>query len=286
MDGWETRRHNPAPFDWVVLRMGVASGLVKGVEIDTGFFNGNQAPEIAVEGCFKPDAEEEELKNPDFKGWTTILSKQECGPACRQAWLLGKDLEITKTPFTHIRLCMYPDGGIGRFRLYGEALPVFPEDINEVFDLAATVNGGVALRCSDQHFGTKDNLLLPGRGKDMGDGWETKRSRGVHIDWVIIRLGAPGEIEKIVVDTAHFRGNFPTSVQLFAAEGADEPGADDHDRWVQILAPSPCGPDKEHFYEKSDLSDVPGKVYGYIKMVIIPDGGVKRLRVLGRRKAA
>jgi allantoicase len=179
---------------------------------------------------------------------------------------------------------MYPDGGIGRFRLYGDAVPVFPQDVNEVFDLAATVNGGVALRCSDQHFGTKDNLLLPGRGKDMGDGWETKRSRGAHIDWVIIRLGAPGEIERLVVDTAHFRGNFPQRVQIFAAEGEEEPSPEDS-KWTEILPASPCGPDKEHIHGKSGLSHVYGKVYSYVKMVIIPDGGVKRLRVFGRRKA-
>lgn len=284
-DGWETRRHNPAPFDWVVFRLGVASGRVKGVEIDTGFFNGNHAPEIAVEGCFRSDADEEELKSPDFKGWTTILSRQECGGACRQAWTLAQGTEITKQAFTHVRLCMFPDGGIGRFRLYGDAVPVFPQDVNEVFDLAATVNGGVAVRCSDQHFGTKDNLLLPGRGVDMGDGWETKRSRGEHIDWVIVRLGAAGEIEHIVVDTAHFRGNFPQKVQLFAAHGDSEPAADDQERWVQVLAPAKCGPDKEHVYDKNQLENVAGKTFGYVKMVIIPDGGVKRLRVFGRRQA-
>jgi allantoicase len=179
---------------------------------------------------------------------------------------------------------MYPDGGIGRFRLYGDAVPVFPQDVNEVFDLAATVNGGVAVRCSDQHFGTKDNLLLPGRGKDMGDGWETKRSRGAHIDWVIIRLGAPGEIERLVVDTAHFRGNFPQRVQIFAAEGEVEPSPEDS-KWTEILPASSCGPDKEHIHDKSGLSHVDGKVYSYVKMVIIPDGGVKRLRVFGKRKA-
>lgn len=263
----------------------MSSGRVKGVEIDTGFFSGNHAPEIAVQGCFMSNEEEEQLKKPDFAGWETILGRQECGPACRQAWLLQVESEITKKPFTHVRLCMYPDGGIGRFRLYGEALPVFPNNTDEVFDLAATVNGGVATRCSDQHFGTKDNLLLPGRGVDMGDGWETKRTRGVHIDWVIVRLGAPGLIKSIVVDTAHFRGNFPQKVQIFAAEGTDgtEPDADDWDKWVQILAPAKCGPDQEHTYETDALSDVEGKVYAYVKMVIIPDGGVKRLRVFGKR---
>jgi len=262
----------------------VSSGRVKGVEIDTGFFNGNHAPEVGVQGCYiAPEdekAEEEKVSRPDFKGWKTILDRQECEGARRQAWLLKTS---TEEAYTHVRLQMFPDGGIGRFRLYGDAVPIFPSDPKEVFELSATVNGGVATRCSDQHFGVKDNLILPGRGVDMGDGWETKRSRGVHIDWVIIRLGTPGEIQKIVVDTAHFRGNFPQKVQVYAAEGPEEPEAGEHEKWTQVLAPTKTGPDVEHFYEGEQLESVQGKGYAFAKLVIIPDGGVKRFRVFGRR---
>lgn len=281
-DGWETRRHNPEEFDWVVVQLGVASGRVKGVEIDTAFFDGNHAPEIAVEGSFAPDEEDGKIVDKAFGGWEMILDKQACGPSRRQAWLLAK---ITEKAYTHVRLRMYPDGGIARFRLYGEAVPVFPQDVDAVFDLAATVNGGVAVACSDQHFGTKDNLLLPGRGVDMGDGWETKRTRGVHVDWVIVRLGAPGEIEKIVVDTAHFRGNFPKEVQIFAGRwsAGKEPEPQD-EGWREVLPPQKTGPDKEHDYAEDTLRDVKDTVYSHVKMVIIPDGGVKRLRVFGRRR--
>lgn len=281
-DGWETRRHNTEPFDWVVIRLGVASGRVKGVEIDTAFFNGNQAPEVAVQGCFVSSSREEELKDKEFGEWETILPKQECGPSQRHGWLLP---EVTKRPYTHVRLQMFPDGGIARFRLYGYAVPVLPQNIDTVFDLAATVNGGVAVACSDQHFGTKDNLLLPGRGEDMGDGWETKRSRGDHVDWVIVRLGIPGITDHVIVDTAHFRGNFPQKVQVFGAAPAGEkaPAHDDESAWTEILKPEKLGPDKEHKFEKDVLAGVEGQVFGFVKMVIIPDGGVKRLRVLGRR---
>jgi allantoicase len=280
-DGWETRRHNPEEFDWVIIRLGVASGRVKGLEIDTAFFDGNHAPEIAVQGCFAPDEEEEKIKDKQFGGWEMILDKQECGPSRRQGWLLDK---TTEKAYTHVRLLMYPDGGIARFRLYGEAVPVFPQDTNAVFDLAATVNGGVAVSCSDQHFGTKDNLLLPGRGVDMGDGWETKRTRGQHVDWVIVRLGAPGEIERAVVDTAHFRGNFPKEVSIFAGKWEEGKTPEHDDKgWQEILPPQKTGPDKEHEYEADLLKDVKGSQYSHVKMVIIPDGGVKRLRVFGRR---
>ncbi|KAF2835680.1 Allantoicase [Patellaria atrata CBS 101060] len=277
-DGWETRRHNPNPFDWVVIRLGVASGKVKGVEIDTAYFNGNHAPEIAVEGCFNSD--DEVVKDEEFTGWESILSRKECGPSQRQAWILHS---LTDKAYTHVRLLMYPDGGIARFRLFGLAVPVFPEAIDEVFDLAATVNGGVAVSCSDQHFGTKDNLLLPGRGVDMGDGWETKRTRGPHVDWTIIKLGTPGHIEKIVIDTAHFRGNFPQKVQVFASRSEEELGPDDP-RWVEILSPQKAGPDKEHEYDGSALQNIEDMAYSHVKLVIIPDGGVKRFRVFGRRQ--
>ncbi|OSS49113.1 hypothetical protein B5807_05681 [Epicoccum nigrum] len=275
-DGWETRRHNTAPFDWVVIRLGVASGKVAGVEIDTAFFNGNHAPEIAVQGAFA--ASDDEVALEAYTGWETILSRQECGPSARHGWLLD-----TATPkaYTHARLLMYPDGGIARFRLYGHAVPVFPASASAVFELSATVMGGVATACSDQHFGTKDNLLLPGRGHDMGDGWETKRTRGEHIDWTIVRLGAPGEIDHVVIDTAHFRGNFPQKVQVFAGEFDQDP-AHAQDGWTEVLAPQRSAPDVETAYQ-SELKEVEGKRYTHAKLVIIPDGGVKRFRVFGRR---
>lgn len=250
------------------------------MEIDTAFFNGNHAPEIAVEGCFvTSEADEEEVKKAGYKGWESILGIQECGPSQRHGWLLEK---LTEKAYTHVRLLMYPDGGIARFRLYGVAVPVFPQSVDEVFELSATVMGGVATSCSDQHFGTKDNLLLPGRGKDMGDGWETKRTRGEHVDWVIVRLGTKGEIDKIVIDTAHFRGNFPQKVQVFAGVFEKEPGNEDKS-WTEILAPQKSGPDKEHEYGAEVLKEVKGRGYTHAKLVIIPDGGVKRFRVFGRR---
>lgn len=262
---------------------------MKGVEIDTAFFNGNQAPEIAVQGCYIPESREKEVKEPDFGEWDTILGKQDCGPSQRHAWVLP---EVTKRAYTHVRLQMFPDGGIARFRLFGHAIPILPQNIETVFDLAATVNGGVAVACSDQHFGTKDNLLLPGRGEDMGDGWETKRSRGRdHVDWVIVKLGVPGIIDRVVVDTAHFRGNFPQKVQIFAAKaptnaeeaaGMKIPAHDDTSAWTEILTPEKVGPDAEHEFKKA-LKEVEGTAYVYVKMVIIPDGGVKRLRVFGKR---
>ena len=116
----------------------------------------------------------------------------------------------------------------------------------------------------------------------MGDGWETKRSRGDHIDWVIVKLGTPGLVDHLVIDTAHFRGNFPQKVQIFAAPDAQDAPKHDSTAWVEILSPQKTGPDKEHEYGSGVLQNVV-KPFGFVKMVIIPDGGVKRIRVFGRR---
>ncbi|KAI7530222.1 hypothetical protein KC331_g14778 [Hortaea werneckii] len=118
----------------------------------------------------------------------------------------------------------------------------------------------------------------------MGDGWETKRSRGEHIDWTIIKLGTPGVIEKLVVDTAHFRGNFPQKVQIFAAPASQKAPRHEDNVWVEVLPPQKAGPDSEHEYSSDVLKQV-DKAYGFVKLVIIPDGGVKRIRVFGRREA-
>ncbi|KAK4132883.1 hypothetical protein BT67DRAFT_463250 [Trichocladium antarcticum] len=277
-DGWETRRHNTEPFDWVVFRLGVASGTVEGVEVDTTFFSGNHAPAISVEGCFSQDDEQVLSWKGGRGGWETVLGIHECGPSQRFGWKLDRP---TSKQYTHVRLNMYPDGGIARFRLFGHAVPVFPDDKDAIFDLAAAQNGGVAVSCSDQHFGTKDYLILPGRGKDMGDGWETARSRTKgHVDWAVIRLGAAGYVQNFVVDTAHFRGNYPQQVRLEAIEwkGESEPGPD-AEGWVQVAEPIKCGPDKEHPAE----SLVKDRAFTHVKLIIVPDGGVKRVRVFAKR---
>ncbi|KAF7551056.1 hypothetical protein G7Z17_g5284 [Cylindrodendrum hubeiense] len=277
-DGWETRRHNSEPFDWVIIRLGVASGTVEGIEVDTAFFSGNHAPAVSVEGVFSQDDDEVVSWKGGMGKWETILGVQEGGPSQRFGWKLDAP---TQNKYTHVRLNMYPDGGIARFRLFGHAVPVFPDDKDAIFDLAAAQNGGVAVSCSDQHFGTKDNLLLPGRGKDMGDGWETARSRSKgHVDWTIVKLGAPGYVDKFVVDTAHFRGNFPQKVAIEAIEwkGEGNPSAE-AEGWGEVVPPSKTGPDQEHDF----TSSAKDSVATHVKLIMIPDGGVKRLRAFGKR---
>ena len=115
--------------------------------------------------------------------------------------------------YTHLRLNIYPDGGVARLKVYGE---VFKDwdliDENETIDLAAAVNGASAILCNDMFFSHMDNIIMPGRGINMGDGWETKRSRiPGNRDWVIVRLAHAGVVDKIIIDTHHFKGNYPDS---------------------------------------------------------------------------
>lgn len=301
-DGWETRRHNAKEFDWVVVKLGCV-GMIEAVEIDTAHFNGNEAPEVGVEGCFLKEGEESGVEGEGFEGWREVLERQACGPSMRQAWWV-KGQGVTGEPFTHLRLKMYPDGGIARFRVYGNVIPPpLPQEAMEVGaerpveDLVSALNGGVAISCSDQHFGGRNYLILPGRGKDMGDGWETKRSRTVgHVDWVICRLGLKGRvIERVVVDTKDFRGNFPRGVRIDgfsmesakAAMGREEEPREDDAGWVPLVkGEKPCRADTEHVFEGEDLVQhgaLEGRVWTHVKMTIIPDGGVKRIRVFGRR---
>lgn len=299
-DGWETRRHNEAEYDWVVIKLGVASGVVEGVEVDTAFFNGNHAEFTAVEGAYLPEGSlgesvdvDEVVKQADYPGWKTILPKQPCGPSQRHAWTIPEGEERQK-PYTHVRLLMYPDGGIARLRLYGHAIP--PPLLGAALanppteELSSALNGSLAISCSDQHFGVIANLVNPGRGKDMGDGWETARSRVKgHTDWAVIRLGLPGTVEKILIDTRHFLGNFPRNVRVHGypkalVKAGQDPKGDVEEGWVELLTEGAIktGPDAEHVFEGAQISHGES-VYSHVRLTIIPDGGVKRIRIYGKR---
>ncbi|RLV93649.1 Allantoicase [Spathaspora sp. JA1] len=275
-DGWETRRHNPEEADWVTFNLGVSSAYLIGCEVDTAFFNGNHAPYISIEALQSFDNDNlETVKESD---WEEVIPKTECGPSQRHFF---SRIALTEKNYTHARLRMYPDGGIARFRLYGLVVPVFSKSIEQVLDLASVQNGGVAVKFSDQHFGTADNLLLPGRGHDMSDGWETKRSRDPgHTDWVIIKLGIRAKLHRIVVDTAHFRGNYPQLINVEATYVDKEQSLScDLRTWDVIVPDSKTSADKEHYYDIDE--EFANNVYSHIKLTIIPDGGVKRVRAFG-----
>jgi allantoicase len=270
MDGWESRRRRTPGHDYCIIRLGVP-GVIHGVDIDTSHFTGNFPPQASIDACVSDD------DVPD-SGWTGIVSRTDLA-GDRHHFVAVNDANS----WTHLRLNIYPDGGIARLRIYGEVRADI-EAGGGVFDLFALKNGGRALAASDEHYGSMHNLNLPGRGVNMGDGWETARRRGPGNDWMVAALGRPGVVERVEVDTAHFKGNYPDRVSveagLFESHAEARP---DSECWQTLLPESKLAMDKQHFFE-SELADL-GPV-SHVRMSIYPDGGVSRLRIFGRVAAS
>lgn len=278
MDGWESRRKRTPGYDWCIIRLGV-SGLIHGVDIDTNHFLGNHPPYASVEACcIETDIDVVTLNDPKTE-WTEILPRSPLRPGSQNLFTVHSE-----TRWTHLRLNIYPDGGVARFRVFGDVVPEWERyRPDTVLDLAAIEHGGKVVACSDMFFGPKENLIMPGRGINMGDGWETKRRRGPGYDWVVIELGASGRLSKVELDTAHFKGNYP---DRFSLEGCFQPGIaidslTQHDiPWYTLLPESKLQADSRHLFEKEILNPGP---WSHVKLNIFPDGGVSRLRLFGTR---
>jgi allantoicase len=283
MDGWETRRRREPGHDWCILQLGVR-GRVLGFDIDTHHFNGNQPSFASVDGWLAPEgAGIDELTRAS---WTELLP-----PAPVRADSQNLFAALSSETVTHIRLNIFPDGGVARFRAFGRVEPTWAnEEIDPAtrihvssdrFDLAALKNGAVALACSDAHFSPMNHLLLPGRAEDMGGGWETRRRRGWGYDWVVIQLAGRGVPEVIEVDTNHFKGNHPSrcSIDLLDAPGGRITDIVASPAWVPVLTETRLEAHTRHFFRDA-LRGVPAT---HVRLNIFPDGGVSRLRVWGRR---
>ncbi len=270
MDGWESRRKRTPGNDWCTLRLGLP-GTIFGVDIDTAHFLGNHPPFASIEAC-------EIEGDPDGSTtWTEILAKAPLQPGSQNLFEI-----LSRKRWTHLRLWIYPDGGVARLRVYGEVSVHWSHfKKGELIDLAAVQNGGKVLACNDMFFSPKDNLIAPGRGVNMGDGWETRRKRNLPgQDWCVVALGHKGRIKKIEVDTAHFKGNFPDRCTIEACVGSSDEilKAPLSAAWKLLLPESKLKADHQHFYTNELLHM--GAVT-HVKLNIIPDGGVSRLRVWG-----
>jgi allantoicase len=276
MDGWESRRKRTTGHDTCIIKLG-CSGVIRGFDIDTNHFLGNYPEHAAVDACWLPgDPSVDELQKAE---WTPLLPISELQGGSQNRFAIAED-----KAFTHVRLHIYPDGGVARFRVHGEVKPDWDRLLasGEMIDLAAVQHGGVALLCNDMFFSHRNNLLMPGRSANMGDGWETRRRRAPGNDWLILRLGAPGTIRKVEVDTNHFKGNFPESCSLEAATiPHDVPAEFLTSRsitWRPLLPRTPLEASKQHYFE-SELQDA-GTIT-HVRLSIYPDGGVSRLRLHG-----
>ncbi|HSC76991.1 MAG TPA: allantoicase [Candidatus Acidoferrales bacterium] len=273
MDGWETRRRREPGHDWAIIRLGLP-GIIRGVVVDTSHFKGNYPAQCSVEACAaEPSASLEALASTQ---WVEILPQTD---------LKGdtQNLLALRSPyrFTHVRLNIFPDGGVARFRVYGEVIPDWKQLASEKeIDLVAVENGGLVRAASDMFFGSRHNLILPGPARNMGDGWETKRRRGPGHDWAIIQLGTEGVVHRIEVDTSHFKGNFPESCSVEGCRAPDVPveklqGAS----WQEVLSRSKLKADTRHVFEHELRVSNP---ISHLRLNIFPDGGVARLRAFGQ----
>lgn len=265
MDGWESRRKRVAGHDYCVIQFGVP-GIIRGFDIDTSFFTGNYPPEASIEACVSDEDVPEE-------GWVEILPRTNLSGDSHH--LLAIDDERV---WTHVRMHIYPDGGVARLRVYGQVKADF-SGVDGYVDLAAIENGGRAIACSDEHFGSMHNLNVHGRGVNMGDGWETARRRGPGNDWVIIALAQKGVIERVEVDTAHFKGNYPDRVSLDVGSfETDEQASHDSPNWKVLLPETKLKMDQQHYFEALE-AHAPAT---HVRMSMYPDGGISRLRLFGR----
>lgn len=271
MDGWESRRKRGPGHDFAVLRLG-QRGRIHAVDIDTAFFTGNYPPEAMLEAA---DTDGE----PGEGDWTPLVPRQA---------LKGDGHNIAETDpagaWRWLRLHIYPDGGVARLRVYGTVdkdwSSVAPD---AVLDLAALENGGAAIAWNDAHYGSPANMLAPGRARVMSDGWETARRRRPGNDWCVLRLGHPGTIGRVLVDTRHFKGNYPDRFSLRAAHLSADPAAGEIEAasaaWPVLVPETKLSADAEAEFD----APAAGGAVTHVRLDIFPDGGISRLRLFGRK---
>jgi allantoicase len=267
MDGWESRRKREPGNDWCIVKLG-APGMIHQVDIDTNHFLGNHPPHASIEIC-------DQQTPPDANTiWQELLPKSPLKAGSQNFF----DVPLAKSA-TYVRLQIFPDGGVARLRIYGK--PRFSPKSTQhgLVDLAAGLNGARVIGCNDMFFSSKDNLIMPERGVNMGDGWETRRRRTPGNDWCVIEAATRGLVQKIEIDTAHFKGNFPDRFTLW---GCDRPESDpmhlEESAWTEILGETKLAAD-QLLHVDQGIADV-GPIT-HLRLNIIPDGGVSRLRCWG-----
>jgi allantoicase len=277
MDGWETRRRRTPGYDWCIVRLGLP-GVIRGAVVDTSFFTGNYPEHFSLEACDlggRPYKKESKRLKDSETSWSEVLPPTPLKGDSQNLFEIANAKHCT-----HVRMKIYPDGGVARLRLHGQAYPDAKRTSRGEIDLVAVENGGTVVTSSDEFYGAPRNLLMPYRAKNMGDGWETKRRRGPGYDWVILKLGAPGLIRRVEVDTAHFKGNYPDRCSLEACQAAVTSGKGFlavEQEWKELLPETKLKANSRRVV--SQLNQV--GLVTHVRLNIYPDGGVSRLRLFG-----
>jgi allantoicase len=269
-DGWETRRRrdttDPEACDWAIIRLG-APGVVSTVVVDTAHFLGNFPESAAVDLLGMPGYPHvDELV--DAK-WTEVVARSALAGGVRNTFEVTEELRAT-----HLRLRIFPDGGVARVRAYGAPLPDPLDLVDLPCDLVAMTNGGRVISCSDSFFSSPDNMLQPGESRFMGDGWETARRRGPGHDWAIVALVDEGLPKVAELSTTHYKGNCPATATIF---GCAEATPGERSEWFAVLEEVELRPDTTHRFR------LPGdRPVRSVRLRIAPDGGIGRFRLYGR----
>jgi allantoicase len=271
MDGWESRRKRTPGHDFAVIRLGLR-GVMRGVVVDTSFFRGNYPSHCSIEACAaRPESDVESLLAAN---WIEILPKSELKGDSENHFAVDM-----RYAFTHLRLNIYPDGGVARLRVHGEVVPEWRREggLSIETDLAAAEHGGDVLACSDMFFGPKHNLIMPGRAVNMSDGWETKRRRGPGNDWVIVQLAAEGLLRRVEIDTNHFKGNYPDTCSIEGTRAFAAAGVALNDvEWFGVLPRTKLQGHTRHIFIDELAQNGP---VTYLRLNVFPDGGNRgRLR--------
>ena len=270
MDGWESRRRRTPGYDWCIVQLGVR-GIVRGVDVDTSFFTGNFPTHCSIDALDRVGLLPRKLYTAAEAPWSVLLAKSALHGDSHNFFVIADEV-----PWTHLRLNIFPDGGVARLRVYGDAIVDWNTlaRSGRAVDLAAIQHGGMVIDASDMHYGSPNNMLMPGRAANMGDGWETKRRRGPGHDWAIVRLGSPGAITKVEIDTNHFKGNYPDRASIDGLRASGD--------WVELLPQTKLRPHHRHVFG-NELRAI-GTV-SRLRLNIYPDGGVSRFRAYGRIRA-
>jgi allantoicase len=265
-DGWETRRRRDDGHDYAIVRLGTP-GIIHGIIVDTAYFKGNYPPFVSIEAAsIEGYPSVEEIMKAD---WQTVVEKSPAEGHTANAYAVAD-----RHRWTHVRLSIYPDGGVARLRVHGEVVPD-PRFLDGTVDLLAAENGGRLVGCSDAFYASPANIILPGRARNMGEGWENARRRGGGNDFAVFALAAAGRPRHVEIDTSYYVGNAPGWVRLSAID-ARSADIDDDSAWTELLPRTAVQPDTRHRF----VLDVAGAAT-HLRLDVYPDGGLSRLRLFG-----
>jgi len=270
MDGWESRRKRTSGHDYIILKLG-KPGKISKIDVDTSHFNGNQPAMISIEGVFSNSNKINQLK------WVSILPKKKT-KANSHHFFLVKNKKI----FTHIKFNIFPDGGVARLRLYG-SIAKSKKFENKKINLASLLEGASVIACNNEHFGKAENILAPGKAKNMGDGWETRRRRNKGHDWLILNSIDGSAIDKIEISTHHFKGNFPSHCSIQAAYLSPKNSkqiVNSSNKWKYLIKNIRLSANKTHVLKNFLMKK---QKINHIKINIFPDGGISRFRIFGKK---